>query len=177
MGKPMMGLFVVLVFCGAASYLKYGPDQAPVVAAVQAKPGAPPVQAKPGTPPVQPGNYPTDLVGRAALAAQVGYHAGPRWRSSTLVEAVAFAGIESAWRPGAVSSTGCIGLWQLCPTRMIDVDPQINADRAYGKWSGCRGGSFDCDWTPYDQGHASPAWATDYGIAQRVVAALPGGGA
>jgi hypothetical protein len=110
----------------------------------------------------------------ADLAARVGYNAG--WRGTTLVEAVAFSGIESTWGPAAVSPTGCLGLWQLCPTHSRDLDPQTNADDAHSKWAHCSGGSFDCDWTPYDKGHRNPAWSTDYAIAVKAVAALPGGG-
>ncbi len=109
------------------------------------------------------------------MAAKVGYNAG--WRSATLVEAVTYNGIESGWNWNAVSYTGCEGGWQICPPRVGDFDPQTNANIAYEKWAACRGGSFDCDWTPYDQGYANPSWNTDYAIAQQAVAALPGGGA
>ncbi len=116
-----------------------------------------------------------DAKGGAALAAQVGHNAG--WRGATLIEAVTYAGIESTWGWDAVSSTGCEGGWQICPPRPGDFDPQANAMYAYEKWAACHGGSFECDWTPYDQGHANPAWNIDYTIAVQAVSALPGGGA
>lgn len=111
----------------------------------------------------------------ADLAARVGYNAG--WRGPVLVQAVAYSGIESGWRVDAVSPTGCLGLWQLCPTRQRDLDPQTNADDAHGKWQACDGGSFSCAWDPYDGGSGNPAWGRDYAIAQQAVAGLPNGGA
>jgi hypothetical protein len=117
-------------------------------------------------------------VGSAAgadLVARVGYNAG--WRGAALVDAVAYAYIESAFRPTAVSRTGCVGLWQICPPHPDDMDPQANAGHAFGKWRGCRGGSFACDWDPYDGGPGNPAWWTGRTLGQHAVQALPSGGA
>lgn len=139
-----------------------------LLAAVSGSTASPLVDDRPG------GSTPVTASAGADLAAQVGYNAG--WRGETLVEAVAYAGIESNWRRDAVSSTGCIGIWQLCPARQEDFDPQTNANRAHGKWAGCRGGSFDCDWTPYDLGRANPAWPMDYASALQAVAQLPNHG-
>lgn len=110
----------------------------------------------------------------AALVVSVGYNAG--WRGPTLAAAGAYAWIESGFRTTAVSRTGCEGLWQLCPPPADAFDPQANADHAYAKWRGCRGGSWDCDWTPYDGGTGNPAWATGYALAQQAMSRLPGGG-
>lgn len=110
----------------------------------------------------------------AALVVSVGYNAG--WRGPTLAAAGAYAWIESGFRPTAVSRTGCEGLWQLCPPPADAFDPQANARHAYAKWRGCQGGSFDCDWTPYDEGATNPGWATGYALAQQAMKGLPGGG-
>jgi hypothetical protein len=120
------------------------------------------------------GNVPVAAASGAALVVGVGYNAG--WRGSVLAEAGAFAYIESGFRADAVSSTGCRGLWQICPTKPDSFDPQTNADQAHRKWAACRGGSFDCDWTPYDQGSANPGWATGHALALHAMAGLPDGG-
>jgi hypothetical protein len=110
----------------------------------------------------------------ADLVVTVGYNAG--WRGPILAQAGAYAYIESGFRPTAVSSTGCKGLWQLCPPPADAFDPQANARHAYEKWRRCRGGSFDCDWTPYDQGTANRGWAAGYALAQKAMTGLPNGG-
>lgn len=110
----------------------------------------------------------------ASLVVGVGYNAG--WRGASLAAAGAYAYIESGFRANAVSSTGCRGLWQICPTKPDSFDPQVNANQAHRKWAACRGGSFDCDWTPYDQGAANPGWATGYALAQKAMTGLPKGG-
>jgi hypothetical protein len=117
---------------------------------------------------------PTAGVAGAALVVQVAYEAG--WRGQALTDAGAYSWIESGFRPTAVSRTGCEGLWQLCPPPADAFDPAANARHAYAKWQGCGGGSFTCDWTPYDGGTANPAWATGYALAQKAMARLPGGG-
>lgn len=82
--------------------------------------------------------------------------------ASAVAEAVAYAWIESGYRSDAVSPTGCVGIWQICPPPPNASDPAVNAQAAVGKWKACRGGSFACDWTPYDLGQANPGWAKGY---------------
>jgi hypothetical protein len=102
----------------------------------------------------------------AQYAAQAGFPA------SAIAEAVAYAGIESSWDPTARSPTGCIGLWQICGTSVHGdlTDPLTNAKAAYAKWKACSGGSFACDWTPYDQGSSNPNWNGYYQQALAVAA-------
>lgn len=100
----------------------------------------------------------------AASVARVAYNAG--WRGQDLIDAIAYAGIESSFNEDARSSTGCCGLWQLCPC--VSTDPQANANAAYAKWQAA-GSTFDKDWTPYDQGRANPNWQQFYSQAVAVV--------
>lgn len=95
---------------------------------------------------------------------------------SVLPQAAAYAGIESGWNTNAVSSTGCIGLWQICGTQVSGdlKDPSVNAKAAFAKWKSCNGGSFACDWDPYDQGQSNPNWGTYFNQAlQAAGGALP----
>lgn len=108
----------------------------------------------------------------AAEVAQHAYNAG--WRGLDLVQAVAYAWIESGFSAEAVSETGCGGLWQLCPKPSGWSDPQTNANAAYAKWKACRGGSFACDWTPYDGGSNNPGWAEGLKQAQDAVKGVAG---
>lgn len=88
--------------------------------------------------------------------------------------AVAYAWIESGYSPAAHSPTGCVGLWQICGTSVTGdlTDPAVNARAAVAKWKACQGGSFDCDWTPYDFGPANPGWAKGLADGQAAMAAL-----
>jgi hypothetical protein len=112
-------------------------------------------------------------------AAQVmNYAAGAGFTGTALLEAVAYSWIESSFNSTAVSSTGCRGLWQICgqPVPGDLNDPSINAQNAFAKWRACRGGSFTCDWTPYDQGPANRMWAQGYQLAQQAAAGGAGFG-
>jgi hypothetical protein len=156
---PMRWLVAAAIVAAALGHaLGLGDGGTPAVPAAAGQAGAVSVTATAG----------------ATLVVGVGYNAG--WRGPTLAAAGAYSWIESGFRPTAVSSTGCRGLWQICPTKPDSFDPQINANQAHRKWAACRGGSFDCDWTPYDQGAANPQWATGYALAQKAMAALPNGG-
>ncbi len=116
-----------------------------------------------------------DDASNAVVAARAAYAAG--WRGQDLVQAVAYGYIESTLHPTAVSSTGCEGWLQTCPPRAGDLDPQGNAVHAHEKWAACDGGSWRCDWDPYDGGPSNPRWATGYALGLQAVKALPGGGA
>jgi hypothetical protein len=52
---------------------------------------------------------------------------------------------ESGGDPNAVSGSGCVGLFQLCPAQSGDADPATNVARAYAKWV-AGGGSFGPSW-------------------------------
>jgi hypothetical protein len=88
---------------------------------------------------------------------------------SAVPEAVAYAFIESGYDTAAVSPTGCCDVWQLCPCQ---GSTSANASAAVAKWKACNGGSFDCDWTPYDGGISNPQWAKGYADGQAAAAQL-----
>lgn len=54
---------------------------------------------------------------------------------------------ESNFYTEAVSSTGCKGIWQICPPPADAGDPKANARYAVGKW---RGNKDLSDWTKYN---------------------------
>lgn len=98
---------------------------------------------------------------------------------SAVPQAVAYAGIESGLDANNVSSTGCTGLWQICATSLNAsnpaalTNPLTNAQQAVAKWKGC-GGSFSCDWTPYDGGPNNIGWAGWYSQGLSAASKLQG---
>lgn len=88
-------------------------------------------------------------------------------------EAVAYAWIESGYNDSAVSPTGCCGVWQLCSC-VGSGNIAANASAAVAKYKACNGGSFACDWTPYDLGPANPQWGAGYAAGVQAVASLGG---
>jgi hypothetical protein len=67
---------------------------------------------------------------------------GPR---DVTAEAISESYVESGHDTDAVSSVGCLGLWQGCPPQASYRNPLVNAQMAVSKWRD-GGGSFTKHW-------------------------------